>query len=220
VVRAPRSERRRRIAPGGSDDFPLAVMLTFRNLFIMRQLLLALLMLGSAVCTVPAADSALTTNSVRVDQKGTLQITAPADWTFAQTNTPGAPAYAVMYSPSNSIGINMWVYWDGFGKTNTLLTQADFEQIVSNACARSYEPVSVERKTVLEKLQGPAVTGTFARFTEAKWVPMLKDDYPNIASGMFRSGNLWGRFNLVTYDKDGPLFKEGLKVLESIRHEP
>ena len=200
------------------NHFALAAALRLRNLSIMRQLLLVLMLLGG-VCSVSAADSALTTNSVIVGKKGTLQIVTPTDWTFAQTNTPGAPAYAVFYSPSNSIGINVWVYWDGFGKTNTVPTQADFEQIVSNACARSYEPISIERKTVLEELQGPAVTGTFARFTDAKWTPMLKD-YPNVASGMFRSGNLWGRFNLVTYDKDGPLFKQGLKILESIRHEP
>ena len=64
------------------------------------------------------------------------------------------------------------------------------------------------------------MSGTFARFTEAHWVPMLEADYRNIATGMFRSGNLWGRFNLLTYDKDGPQFKRGLEILKSIRREP
>jgi len=49
---------------------------------------------------------------------------------------------------------------------------------------------------------------------------MLKDDYPNIVIGMFRSGNLWGKFNLVMYDKDGPQFNQSLEILKSIRREP
>ncbi|HLX70490.1 MAG TPA: hypothetical protein VKV04_12755 [Verrucomicrobiae bacterium] len=187
----------------------------------MRQLLLVMTVLAWVIFPALAADvPALKTNSVAVDNKGMLKIAAPRDWTFGKTNLPGAPVYAVLSSPSNTIGIDMWIYWDGFGKTNSKPTQADFEQIVSNICARTYEPNSVERKTVLETLQGPAVTGTFARFTEANWMPMVKGDYPNIANGMFRSGNLWGRFNLVTYDKDGPQFQQGLKILESIRREP
>lgn len=204
-----------------SFHFPLAVMLVIRNLFMMRQLLLAMTVLAGVIFSARAADvPTLTTNSVAVADKGVLKIASPQDWTFGKTNRPGAPAYVLLSSPKNTIGIEMWIYWDGFGKTNSKPTQADFERIVSEACAGSYERMSVERKTVLEALKGPGVSGTFARFTEANWTPMLKGDYPNVASGMFRSGNLWGKFNLVTYDKDGPLFKQGLKVLESIRREP
>lgn len=187
----------------------------------MRQLLLAMTVWAGVILSVRAADSpALKTNSVAVGKSGVLKIAAPGDWTFIQTNAPGAPAYAGLASPKRTIGIEMWIYWDGFGSTNSKPTQADFEEMVSNACAKSYQPISVEGKTVLETLRGPAVSGTFARFTEAKWEPMLKGDYPNVASGMFRSGNLWGKFNLVTYDKDGPQFKQGLKVLESMRRQP
>jgi hypothetical protein len=133
---------------------------------------------------------------------------------------PGAPGYAALHSPSNSIGIEIWVYWDGFGNTNSKPTEANFAQIVSNTCARGVARASVEKEVTLEKFQGSAVSGTFARFTEAHWVPMLEGDYRNIATGMFRSGNLWGNFNLLTYDKDGSQFKQGLEILKSIRREP
>lgn len=187
----------------------------------MRQLLLVMTLMGALISPVRSADiQTFKTNSVIVGKKGVLQITAPKDWTFEQTNLPGSQPYAALHSPGNSIGIELSIYWDGFGKSNSQPTQADFEQIVSNTCIRGVAQGSVEKKVVLEKLQGPAVSGTFARFTDAQWVPMLKGDYPNIASGMFRSGNLWGKFSLVTYDKDGPLFKQGLEVLKSMRRKP
>jgi hypothetical protein len=187
----------------------------------MKPLLLALALWTAALSLALAADSpGLTTNSVTVGKQGTLQIVAPRDWRFTHTNVSGAPPYASLHSPSNSIAIEISVYWDGIGKKISKPTEADFEQIVSNVSVRSYEPTSVERKTTLEKFQGPGVTGVFARFTDARWVPVLKGDYPNVASGMFRSGNLWGNFTLLTYEKDGPSFKQGLQVLQSMRRVP
>ena len=100
------------------------------------------------------------------------------------------------------------------------MAEANFAQIVSNTCVRGVAQASIEKEVTLEKFRGPAVRGTFARFTEAHWVPMLQGDYPNIATGMFRSGNLWGNFNLLTYDKDGPQFKQGLEILKSMRRKP
>lgn len=181
-------------------------------------MLLAIALFATAICSAPADDTpALTTNSITVDNKGTLQIAAPKDWRFEQTNIPGGQPYAALHSPNNSIGLEISIYWDGFGKAESKPTEAQFEQIVSNTCVNGVLQDSVEKKVVLEKLQGPAVSGTFARFTDAHWAQPLKADYPNTATGMFRSGNLWGNFNLVTYDKDGPLFKQGLRVLQSMR---
>jgi hypothetical protein len=187
----------------------------------MRQLLFSFAFLGIVVSSALATDKpALATNSIAVKGQGTLEVVAPADWKFAHTIMQGNLPYFALHSPSNQVAMEVTVYWDGFGKTNSKPTAADFERIVSNACVRSYERSSVEGKTVLEKLEGPAVTGTFARFTDATWVPMAKGDYPNVANGMFRSGNLWGKFNLLTYEKDGPGFKQGLQVLESLRRKP
>lgn len=203
------------------QHFPLAVTLTLRNPPIMRQLLLSLALFGAGILLVPAQDSqALVTHSITVGQQGTLQIVTPGDWRFMQTNLAGAAPYVSLHSPSNSITIEASIFWDGISKKVSTPTRADFERIVSNVCVRGYARTSVEKKIVLEDLQGPSVSGTFARFTDARWVPMLKEDYPNIATGMFRCGNLWGNFDVLTYDRDGPLFKQALQVLESMRRVP
>lgn len=195
-------------------------MHTFRNLSIMRQLLLSFALLSALVPSAFATgEPAMATNAVVVKGQGTLEIVAPADWKFQQTLSKGKPYFA-LHSPGNTVAMEVTVYWDGIGGTNSKPTAADFALIVSNACVGSYEQASVEKRTVLETFKGPAVTGTFARFTDAHWVLMRKGDYPNVANGMFRTGNLWGKFNLLTYEKDGPGFKQGLQVLESMRRVP
>jgi hypothetical protein len=83
-----------------------------------------------------------------------------------------------------------------------------------------YLPIAVEKTFSVEKLKGPGVTGSFVRLTDAGWAPVVKDEYHNLVTGMFRCENLWGTFDLVTNDKDGPLFKQGLKVMESLHRKP
>lgn len=185
----------------------------------MRQLLLAIALLTALLSPARAADNqTFKTNSLTVDKQGTLEILTPTDWTFAQTNMylAGNPPTVELHSPANATEIRISVYWDGFAGKISSPTAADFENIVSNVCVLKYVPASVEKNVVLEKLQGPAVSGTFARFTDATWVPMLNNDHRVVVTGMFRSGNLWGNFDMVTGDKDGPMFKQGLQVLESM----
>ena len=92
-------------------------------------------------------------------------------------------------------------------------------KIVSNNIVVQYLPGAVEKTFDLEKFHGPAANGIFARITDAHWTLLIKDTYPNITEGMFRSGNIWANFSMLTHDKNGPEFKAGLKVLESIRHQ-
>ena len=189
----------------------------------MRQLLLAVTLMSALLSSARAADNQIfKTSSLTVDKHGTLEVLSPNDWTFARTNLhlPGTPPSVELHSPADATEIRITIYWDGFPGKASNPTAADFENIVSNVCVLQYVPVSVEKNIVLEKLQGPAVSGTFARFTDARWVPMLNQDHRVAATGMFRSGNLWGNFDMVTGDKDGPLFKQGLRVLESIRRRP
>ena len=191
------------------------------NLFIMRQLLLSLALLSAVIPSVLASDKpAMATNAVVAKGQGTLEIVTPADWKFQQTMSQGTLPYFALHSPSNSIAIEATVYWDGIGTNTSKPTEANFTQTLSNVCVREYQPASVEKETIIEKLQGPEVSGVFARFTDAHWVPMRKGDYPNITTGMFRAGNLWGKFTLLTYGKDGPDFEQGLQVLESMRRKP
>lgn len=169
-----------------------------------------------------AESQILQTNAVTMEDHGTLQLLTQKDWTLTRTNTQlnGKPLSIELHSASNTIAMQMTIYWDGMNEKMRKLTDADMELIVSNVATRQYLPISVEKKFVLEQLKGPEMTGTFARFTDAGWVPVKKNEFRNLATGMFRCGNLWGNFDLLTNDKDGPLFKQGVKVLESLHREP
>jgi hypothetical protein len=188
----------------------------------MRQLLLLAAMMGAFPLARAAEGDALATNSIVVADHGTLEISSPGDWTFIHTNLnlPGKPISVELHSASKTAVIRLTIFWDGFGGSKVKPTEADMEKSVSTLAARQYLPISVEKTVTLEKLHGPAVTGSFARFTDADWTIVMTDEYRNVAPGMFRSDNLWGNFDLLTNDKDGPSFKEGLEVLESLRRKP
>jgi hypothetical protein len=188
----------------------------------MRKLLLAFGLAGALICTAHAADEPkFITTEVPAGTNGTLEIPAPADWTITYTNLlmPGNPPTLEFHPPNNSLALRITLYWDGFGANKTKLTDADFDRIVSNVAKMKYVPVSVEGTFTLEKLKGDGVSGTFARFTDRDWTPVLKNEFPNLTTGMFRCGNLWGNFDLLTSDKDGPSFKAGLKVLQAMRRK-
>jgi hypothetical protein len=205
-----------------ASDFTLAAALTFRNLFIMRQLLFVLALL-CAVSPGRAADGrALVTNAITLGEHGTLEALTPPGWTLIHTNLnlPYNPPTVELHSVSNTMILRLTIYWDGFEKKINRPTDADMDKIVSNAVVAQYLPISVERTINLEKLKGPSVAGTFVRFTDAGWTPVVKDEYPNLTTGMFRCESLWGNFDLLTFDKDGPLFQQGLKVLKSLRRKP
>ena len=187
----------------------------------MRQLLPVLALVTAFIFSARAADKqSLITNTVSLSEHGTLEIPIPKDWTLTHTNMQlrGDPTSVELHSASNTVAIRVTIYWDGFGSKKP--TDADMETVVSNGVVLLYLPFDVEKTFTLEKLQGPGVTGVFARFTDAGWTPMVKDEFRNLATGMFRSGNLWGNFDLLSNDKDGPSFQQGLKVMQSLRRQP
>jgi hypothetical protein len=169
-----------------------------------------------------AESEALVTNNIVVGDHGTLEISSPADWTFIHTNLnlPGKSVSVELHSATNTAVIRLTIFWDGFGGPNVKPTEADMDKSINTIATRQYLPISVEKTVTLEKLHGPAVTGSFARFTDAGWTPVITDEYRNVANGMFRCGNLWGNFDILTNDKDGPNFKQGLKVVASLRRKP
>jgi len=168
-----------------------------------------------------AADTAaLATNSASFGEHGTLEALTPTDWTLVHTNLPGYPPTVELHSASNAIVIRLSIRWNGLGEKIPKPTDADMDKIVSNVVVIQYLPIAVEKTLTLEKLKGPGVTGTFARLTDTRWTPVVKDIYHNLGTGLFRCENLWGTFDLVTNDKNGPLFQQGLKVMESLRRKP
>lgn len=188
----------------------------------MRQLLFLLMLASVLNFTRVANAQALKTNNIPLGNPGTLQISTPPDWTFTYTNLglPEKPITFELHAPNNSIIIRYFVRWDGFGGTQLRPNQSAMGLIVSNNIVDQYLKTSVEKSVKLENLAGPGVTGVFARITDAGWSPIMKNEYPNFTEGMFRCKNIWGNFNLLTFDKDGPGFKAGLRVLQSMRRTP
>lgn len=188
----------------------------------MRRLLLLAALMSACSLARAAETEAIVTNTITAASHGMLEICSPRNWTLIRTNLnlPGKPVSVELHSASNTAVIRLTIFWDGFGSKNVKPTEADMEKSVSTLAARQYLPISVEKAVTLEKLRGPAVTGSFARFTDADWPSMLTDEYRNMTTGMFRCDNLWGNFDILTNDKDGPNFKQGLKVLESLRRTP
>ena len=188
----------------------------------MRQLLFILALMGTFSFARAAETPAVKTNSVTIGMPGTLEIVTPPDWTLSYTNLNLAdrPVTFELHSASNSTVVRFYVRWDGFTGVPRNPTEADMGKIVSNNIVAQYLPVAVEKTFALEKFHGPAVTGMFGRITDATWSPVVKDTYPNLVEGMFRCGNLWGNFNILTFGKNGPSFKEALQTLESMRRNP
>jgi hypothetical protein len=183
----------------------------------MRQLLLLAALMSVLPLARAAESEALASHAIAVGDHGTLAISSPKDWTFALTNLNRPGISAELHSVSNTTVIRLTVFWDS---GNIKPTEAEMEKSITNGAALQYLPISVEKTITLEKLRGPAVTGAFARFTDTRWTPVLSGSYRNIATGMFRSGNLWGDFDILTNDKDGSDFKHGLEVMESLRRKP
>ncbi len=188
----------------------------------MRQLLFIVALVSAFGLARAAEVEPLKTNSLTLGVAGTLEVLTPPDWTVVQTNL-NAPDYGPIFevhAPNDSLTIRIYTRWDGFGGKSIKPTEADMNAIVSNIMKKQYLPVAKEKTFALEKLKGPGVSGVYARVTDARWTPILKNTYPNVAEGMFRCQNIWGNFDLLTPDKDGPGFKAGLKVLESLRRQP
>jgi hypothetical protein len=164
----------------------------------------------------------LATNAVLLGKHGTLEILMPKNWTLGRTNLnlPGNPPTVELHSADDATLIRLTIFWDGFEGQSVKPTAADMEQIVSNSVLLQYVPIAVEKTVTMETLKGAGVSGSFARFTDAGWTPVVKDERRNLATGMFRCGKLWGNFDLLTGDKDGPEFKQGLEILESLRQKP
>jgi len=188
----------------------------------MRQLLFLLALMGTLGFARAAETPAVKTNNVTIGMPGTLEIVTPPDWTLSYTNLNLAdrPVTFELHSASNTVVIRFYVRWDGFTGVARNPTEADMGKIVSNNIVTQYLPVAVEKHFALEKFHGPTAAGIFGRITDSTWSPVVKDTYPNLVEGMFRCGNLWGNFNILTFGKNGASFKEALKVLESMRRKP
>jgi hypothetical protein len=189
----------------------------------LKHLLFALALVSALAFTRVTQAQSLKTNNIPFGKAGSLQFLTPPDWNIIPVDLKlqdNVPVFD-LHAPSNSMVIRLYVRWDGFAGKSARPGEPEMINIVSNSVVTQYLPIAVEKTFALEKLQGPAVNGIYARVTDSTWSPVVKDNpYPNVCEGMFRCANLWGNFNLLTHDKNGIEFKAGLQVLESLRKKP
>lgn len=181
-----------------------------------------------ALAIVPAALSGekdFTTNSLPIPGHASLQIIAPKEWIFVakgrQLPSQSVPRTAELSAKDAGAKLLLTAFWDGFGGDKKL-TPALYQTHLRASLEAQYAPSSVEKKTVVEKFGGTNVQGWFARFTDAKWSDKTPPagEYANIATGWFHCGDLWGHFTLFTNEKDGPLIRQGLAVMEGLKRGP
>ena len=204
-------------------DFELARKMTDRKLSKMKRLIVTFLLAGMAITGSAADKNGFVTNSLSIPEHGILLVKAPAGWSFVRkgvANSAG-PRTAALHSADGKTSVQVTLFWDGFGPNQLKPNAAKMAEMVKAAAQAQYAPGSVEKKVELEKLKGTEVSGSFARFTDAQWVgkELPPNEFSHVASGMVRIEDLWGNFTILTDDKDGPHFKEGLAVIESLRKE-
>ena len=189
----------------------------------LNRLMFVIALVGAFAFTRAAEAQSLKTNNIPLGKVGSLQLLTPPDWKIIPVDLKlqdNVPVFD-LHAPSNTLVIRLYVRWDGFAGKSARPGEAEMSTIVSNSVEGQYLPIAVEKTFELEKLHGPAVSGIYARVTDSTWSPVIKDNnYPNVCEGMFRCANIWGNFNLLTFDKNGPGFKTGLQVLESLRKKP
>jgi hypothetical protein len=187
----------------------------------MKKLFAAGIAVGLAVGAAAAEQVEFTTNSIPIQGHGALEIKAPKAWRVATTNAfgPAGPHTVVVQSAAGDIAVQITIYPEGLGTNQLKPDDEKMAELLKTFAEAQYAPAAVEKQVTMEKLKGADVSGSFARFSDAKWVGKKPPpaEFSNVATGLMRCGDLWGNFTVLTNDKDGPLFKEGLAVVESLR---
>jgi len=204
-------------------DFVLAGPLTALNFPMMNRLLAVVLVVASGSFTWAAEQPEFTTNTLAVSELAVLRIQSPKDWSFETkgAGNPTGPRTAALRSEDGGVSVQITMFRNGFSPNQFKPTDDKMAQMVKSAAESQFLASSMEKKVEVEKLKGAQVSGSFARFTDAKWAEkkLPPGEFSNVAIGVLRCGDLWGNFTLLSSDKDGPHFKQGLAVLEAMRQE-
>ena len=193
----------------------------------MRLALLLWVLLGFR--PVQGADSVLVaTNSLLVQNHGTLSWATPAGWKYTPPRADPAgisPAYFLLQGPDGHPSLLVTVLWDGIGPKKLSPTDGELADMVKKAAEEKFIPSSVEKELGLSPFAGGRAHGHYASFTDLKYAGKEAKDVPptefRVATiGAFRAGGLWGNFTLYTNAKDGPQLEQGLAVVKSFGGTP
>ena len=187
-----------------------------------RSALSVFLLCCAAVRLFAGAPLLLVTNSLAIHGHGTLTWAAPATWEHTAPS-PAAPPDAPMAfrwrAPGNHPTVLVSVAWDGIAGNKGKPDGAMLAVLVKTFAEKQYAAQSVEKAAKVETVKSDAVTVSYASFTDPKFIAKEPppDETRNMTVGMFRSGPLWGNFTLMTNDKDGDEFREGMALVRSLR---
>ncbi len=194
----------------------------------MRLIVLSLLVLLGGRTAFGAATPSVTTNSVLVQNHGTLSWVVLAGWEYTppRADPSGAmPATFRLRSPAGQPSLIVTVFWDGFGPKKFSPSDKEMADLVKKNAEEKYAPSSVEKEVHLTPLAGARMRGNFISFTDSQFADKEPKDIPagearNATIGMFRSGNLWGNFTMLTNAKEGEQFDQALAVVKSFSGIP
>lgn len=194
----------------------------------MRLFVLFLLVLLGGRSAFGADSPSATTNSVLVQNHGTLSWVVPAGWEYTPPRadpTGTIPAFFRLRSPAGQPSLMVTVCWDGFGPKKLSPSGEELVEMLKHGAEEKFVPTSVEKEVHPVALAGDRMWGTYVSFTDLKFADMDVKDIPTTESrhatiGMFRTGNLWGNFTLFSNAKDGAQFDQALAVVKSFVGTP
>ena len=116
------------------------------------------------------------------------------------------------------------VFWDDFGPRKLSPTDPQLAALVKSGGEQEYVADSVEKESHQLTFSNDHIHGSYASFTDIRFVGKEAKDVPAEESrvatvGTFRAGRLWGKFTLLTDAKDGPAFDPALAVVKSLQAE-
>ncbi len=199
-----------------------------RHFPAVRLIVLSLLVLLGGRTASGADSPSATTNSVLVQNQGTLSWVVPAGWEYTPPRADPAgtlPAFFRLRSAAGQPSLMVTVFWDGFGPKKLSPSAEELTDMLKQGAETKFVPTSVEKEVHPLPLAGDRMWGRYVSFTDLKFADMDVRDIPPTESrvatiGMFRTGNLWGNFTLFSNAKEGAQFDQALAVVKSFGGTP
>ncbi len=180
--------------------------------------LLCVLLLGSLVCVVRAADeSPAKTASINVSDGATMDIAAPAGWSLDTSQPdPKTPATTVLKSAKGDADLEISFIAD---KDGDFSTKEKLTENVERVAKAQFADISVEKAVKVQTLDSPNGLFVYAEFTDAApdGKPALPPPFKVVATGLmqFSKTNTVAIVTLMGAGFDDKAYTDAKNVLKS-----
>ncbi len=163
--------------------------------------------------------------SLPVIGHGSIQWSQPAGWNYTppRIDPEGrTPLNFRLQGPGGHPTLLVTVMWDGIGTNALKPTLERLESELKQAATNDFIGRSLEKFVTVRTVETVSLRARYATFTDAalSGKPLPPGETRNATLGTFRTGELWGRFMLMTNDADGDEFRSSLQVIQSLRATP